>query len=201
LRPPERQAGLGREAGGRRVELIQDLSWVDLAIIVALAVGVFAGFTQGTVFYVLNCLATIVAFIVAAQLKEPLLDLLGFWQAFTPEGREFLVFFLLWLGLTIAAWIVIWSTYRRTRLPIPKQIDEIGGAIFGLLYVALVISLQLIVIDSFYLGGGEGVAWLRGYYDGLNDSLIVGFFRETLIPVVGFVMRPFVPDEIADLLS
>jgi uncharacterized membrane protein required for colicin V production len=183
------------------VELVQDLSWVDLAIIVVLAVGVFAGFTQGTVFYVLNCLATIIAFIVAAQLKAPLLDLLGFWRAFSPEGRELIVFIVLWVGLTVGAWLVIWATYRRTRLPLPKQIDEIGGAVFGLLYVALVISLQLLVLDSFYLGGAEQPAWLRSYYDALNDSLIVGFLRDTLIPVVGFVMRPFVPDEIAELLS
>jgi uncharacterized membrane protein required for colicin V production len=183
------------------VELVQELSWVDLAVILALAVGVFAGFTQGAIVYILNCLATIVAFILAAQLKDPLLDLLRFWGAFTPEGRELLVFFLLWAGLTIAAWIVIWVTYRRTRLPVPKQLDEIGGAVFGLLYVALLISLQLVIFDSFFLEGGEGVPWLEGYYEGLNDSLIVGFFRETLIPIVGFVMRPFVPAEIADLLS
>ena len=96
---------------------------------------------------------------------------------------------------------MIWATYRRTRLPIPKQVDEIGGAIFGLLYVALLISLQLLVLDSFYLAGEEQPAWLRSYYDALNGSLIVGFFRDTLIPVVGFVMRPFVPDDIAALLQ
>ena len=183
------------------MEFVQDLSWFDLAIILALAVGVFAGFTQGTVFYVLNCLATIIAFIVAAQLKEPLLDLLGFWRAFSPEGRELIVFIVLWVGLTVGAWLVIWATYRRTRLPVPKQIDEIGGAVFGLLYVALLISLQLLVLDSFYLAGEEQPAWLRSYYDTLNESLIVGFFRDTLIPVVGFVMRPFVPDDIAALLQ
>ncbi len=183
------------------MELVQDLSWVDLAIIAVLAVGVFAGFTQGTIVYALNCLATIVAFIVAAQLRGPLFDLLGFWTAFTPEGRELILFIVLWVGLTIAAWVVIWATYKRSRLPLPKQLDEIGGALLGLLYVALVLSLQLIVLDSYFLDGGPTSGWLHGYYVGLNDSLIVGFLRESLIPVVGFVVSPFVPDEIADLFS
>ena len=53
------------------MDLVQSLSWVDLAIILVLAVGVFAGFTQGTIVYVLNSLALLVAFIVAAQLKGP----------------------------------------------------------------------------------------------------------------------------------
>jgi uncharacterized membrane protein required for colicin V production len=176
------------------------VNWVDLAIMVALAVGGFAGFTQGTIVYVLNCLATVLAFIVAAQLKDPLLGMLGFWGAFTPEGRELLIFHLVWGSLTIAAWIVIWAIYRRSRLPIPKQLDEIGGAVFGLLYVALVIGLQLVVLDSFCVTDPERVGLLCNN-DHLEGSFILGFFRDSLIPAVGFVMRPFVPDEIADLLS
>ena len=183
------------------MEVIQDLSWVDLAIILVLAIGVFAGFTQGTIVYLLNCLALLVAFVVAAQLKEPILDLLSFWIAFSPEVRELIIFLILFIGLSVAAWLVIYATYKRTRLPIAKQVDEIGGAILGLIYVALFVSLFLVVLDSFFLGGGEANGWFPDFYEAMNDSLIIGFFRETIIPVAGFVIRPFVPDEIADLLG
>ena len=183
------------------MEVLGQLNWIDLAIILALAGGVFAGFTQGMITYVLNALAVIVAFIVASQLKEPIIDLLGFWTAFTPEGRELLVFVLLFFGLTIAGWVLIRRTYRRTRLPVAKQIDEIGGAVLGLVFAALFISLHLIVFDSFFKAGEDTGGWLSAYYDALNSSFIVGFFRETLIPAVGVVARPFVPEEIAVLLS
>jgi uncharacterized membrane protein required for colicin V production len=182
------------------VELVRSLSWVDLAIILLFAVGVFAGFTQGTITYLLNSLALLVAFIVAAQLQGPLIDLLSFWTAFTAEGRELIVFMILFVGLSVAAWLVIWRAYRRSRLPIPKQLDEIGGAILGLVYVGLFISLQLVILDSFFLNGGEGPGWLTAYYDGLNGSAIVGFFRDAVIPIVGVVLKPLVPDEIAALL-
>lgn len=182
------------------MEVLSELGWVDLVIILALAAGVFAGFTQGMISYVLNALAVVIAFIVAAQLKGPILELLGFWTMFTPEGRELLVFILLFVGLVIASWFIIRRVYRKTRLPVAKQIDEIGGAIFGLLFAALVIGLQLIVYDSFFKGGGETGGWVASYYEALNDSLIIGYFRETLIPAVGFLARPFVPDEIAQLL-
>lgn len=182
------------------MEVLSQLSWVDLAIIGILAGGVFAGFTQGMIRYVLNAIAVIVAFVLAAQLKGPIIDLLRFWTAFTPEGRELLIFVILFFGFVIAGFFVIRALYRRTRLPIVKQLDEIGGAVFGLIFAALVLSFQLVVFDSFFLGGGDTGGWVAGYYDALNDSLIIAFFRETLIPTAGALARPFVPEEIAQLL-
>ena len=183
------------------MELFRSLSWVDLAIIVVLAIGVFAGFTQGTIVYLLNCLALLIAFVVAAQLTEPIYNLLGFWTAFTPEGRELIIFMGLFVGLAVTAWLLVFATYRRTRLPIAKQLDEVGGAILGLLYVALFISLHLVVLDSYFVAAEQPPKWLSGYYAELDSSLIIGFFRDSIVPVAGFVMRPFVPDEIASLLS
>lgn len=182
------------------MEVLTRLSWIDLAIIAILAAGVFFGFTQGLIRYVLNALAVVISFILAAQLKGPVVDVLGFWRAFTPEGRELLVFVLLFFGFVIGGWFIIRALYRRTRLPIIKQLDEIGGAIFGLVFVALVLTMHLVVLDSFFFGGGETGGWVASYYELLNESLIVQFFRETIIPTVGFVARPFVPEEIARLL-
>lgn len=182
------------------MELLARLSWVDLVIIGILAAGVFAGFTQGMIRYVLNALAVVVAFVLAAQLKGPLVEMLGFWRAFTPEGRELLIFVLLFVGFVVAGFFAIRALYHRTRLPIIRQLDEIGGAIFGLIFVALVLTFQLLVFDSFFRAGGETGGWVASYYEALNGSLIIEFFRETLIPTAGFLARPFLPEEIADLL-
>lgn len=182
------------------MELLTRLSWVDLLIIGLLAAGVFAGFTQGMIRYVLNAVAVLVAFVLASQLKEPVTDLLRFWRAFTPEGRELLVFVILFVAFVVAGFFAIRAAYRRTRLPIVRQLDEIGGAIFGLLFVALLITFHLVVYDSYFMGDGQTRGWVAAYYDALNGSLIIGFMRETLIPAAGFLVRPFVPDEIARLL-
>ena len=182
------------------MDVLARLSWFDLVIIGILAVGVFAGFTQGMIRYVLNALAVIVAFVLAAQLKGPIVELLGFWRAFTPEGRELLVFVLLFFGFVIAGFFAIRALYHRTRLPIIRQLDEIGGAIFGLIFAAMVLTFQLLVFDSFFRAGGETGGWVASWYEILNDSLIIQFFRDTLIPTAGFLARPFVPEEIADLL-
>ena len=182
------------------MDLIAELTWFDMVIIVALVVGVFAGFTQGMIRYVLNCVAVLIAFVLAAQLKGPVIDLLGFWRAFTPEGRELLVFVLLYVGFVVAGFFVIRALYHRTRLPIVKQLDEIGGAIFGLIFVALVITFLVLVWDSYFVPGGDAGGWVASLYEALSASVLVQFFRETLIPTAGFLVRPFVPGEIADLL-
>jgi hypothetical protein len=183
------------------VELLTQLSWLDLVIIGLLAVGVFVGFTQGFIRYVLNAVAVLVAFVLASQLTGPIIDLLSFWRAFSPEGRELIVFVLLFIGLTIGGWFAIRALYRRTRLPVARQIDELGGAVLGFVWVAFLLVFHLVVLDSFFLGGGEAGGWLRGYYEAMNDSLLVGVARDTIIPTAGLVVRPFVPAEIARLLE
>ena len=67
------------------MEFLTKLGPIDLVIVASLALGVFAGFTQGMIRYALNIVVVIVAFIIAGQLRDPLNDLLGFWDAFTPS--------------------------------------------------------------------------------------------------------------------
>jgi uncharacterized membrane protein required for colicin V production len=184
-----------------RVELLGQLTWFDMVIILALAAGVFVGFTQGMIRYVLNCLVVLIAFVLGAQLKGPLVDLLGFWRAFTPEGRELLVFVLLYVGFVVGGWFVVRALYHRTRLPIPRQLDELGGAVLGLLWVAMVIGFLMVVYDSYFLTGGEAAGWVEAFYTTMNDSVLVQFIRDTVVPTAGYLVRPFVPSDIANLLE
>jgi uncharacterized membrane protein required for colicin V production len=185
------------------LDFISQLNWVDFAVIVALAAGAFAGFQQGLVRYVASWVVLIVAFIVAAQLKGPLTDTLSnVWNAFQPSQREFWVFVVLFVGLSVAGWFVVRAFLRTTRLPVIKQLDEIGGAVVGIAFAATFIVLQLVVLDTLFHGsnGGEQTGWLKSYYDALNDSILVGVFKSTVIPVAGTLVRPFVPNDIAQFL-
>ncbi|MGZ8481262.1 MAG: CvpA family protein [Candidatus Limnocylindria bacterium] len=184
------------------MEVLTELSWVDVAILALLAFGIFLGFTQGIIRYLLNVAAVFVAFIVSAQLKGPMADLLAVWEQFPPEGRELFFFLLFFLVLTIGLWFLIRAFFSRARLPVGAVLDEIGGAIFALAYVVIFISFHLVVLDSFYIGeGAEPSGMLGAYYSALNDSFIVGYLRETVVPAIGYVARPFVPGEIAQLLA
>jgi uncharacterized membrane protein required for colicin V production len=182
------------------VEVLAQLSWVDVAILVLLAFGIFLGFTQGSIRYLLNLIAAFVAFIVAAQLKGPIADMLSVWQAFPDEGRELFFFLVFFIGLVVGFWLLIRAFFSRARLPVGAVLDELGGAILALVYVVVVISFHVVVLDSLYRGAGMEVEGAIGsYYNALNDSFIVGYLRETVVPAIGYVARPFVPREIAQL--
>ncbi len=183
------------------MDLLTQFSWVDLALLALFAFAIFLGFAQGIVRYLANTLAVFVAFVVAAQLKGPISDLFGVWQVFPPEGRELFFFVLLFFGLVIGLWFLIRVGFRQTTLPVTKLLDEIGGAIFALTFLIFLIAFHLVVFDSFYRGtGNETTGLAGGYYNALNDSVIIRYLRETVIPAIGFVVRPFVPREIAQLL-
>lgn len=187
------------------MEVLTKLSPIDLFVVVALAGGVFAGFTQGMIRSALNLVVVLVAFVIASQLRAPLFDLLGFWDAFTPPLREQILFLILFVGLVIAGFFIVRLFYRRTRLPIVRQLDELGGAVLGLLFVAVLIVFSMVVMDSFFTTSSDavvaGAGPLKGLYDMMNDSILVQFFRDTLIPTFGALARPFVPSDIAELLK
>jgi uncharacterized membrane protein required for colicin V production len=187
------------------VEFFSQLSPIDLFIVAILAAGVFAGFTQGIIRLALNAVVVVVAFVIASQLKGPLFDLLGAWRAFTPSLREQIIFLVLFVGLLVGGWFLVRAMYKRTRLPIARQLDELGGAVLGLLFAALVIVFLLVVMDNFFLTASEGEAVgagpLKGFYDAMDSSVLVQFFRDVLIPTAGFLARPFVPRDVAQLLE
>jgi uncharacterized membrane protein required for colicin V production len=187
------------------MEFLQKLGPIDLFIVASLALGVFAGFMAGMVRYALNIVVVIVAFIVAGQLRGPFDAILQGWNVFGPEMREQLVFLILFVGLTIAGWFIVRIFWKGTRLPIAKQLDELGGAVLGLVFAALSIVMTLVVMDTFFLSAPDAAVNaagpLKGFYEAMDSSVLVDFFRATLIPTLGQAARPFVPSEIAEFLN
>jgi len=186
------------------MELLQKLSPIDLLIVASLAAGVFAGFTQGMIRYALNIAVVVVAFVVAGQLRGPFDSVLNGWDVLAPPLRAQVVFLVLFVGLTIVGWFIVRVFWRGTRLPIAKQLDELGGAVLGLLFAALSIVMTLVVMDTFFKTAPDAVinaaGPLTGLYRALDSSVLVDFFRTALIPTIGQVARPFVPSEIAKFL-
>lgn len=187
------------------MEFFSRLSPIDLFIVAALAAGVFAGFTQGLIRYALNVVVVIVAFVIASLLRDPLFETLSFWEAFTPDLRAQILFLLLFIGLVVGGWFVVRALYQRTRLPIVRQADELGGAILGLVFAAVAMMFLIIVMDTFFESASDsavaGAGFLAGFYDAMDGSVLIDIFRQTIIPTFGFVVRPFVPSDIARFLE
>ena len=188
------------------MEVITAFTVTDLVVLVTLAGGVLVGFTQGSLRYILGSVAVLGAFIVASLLKGPIADALGtVWRASTPEQQELWIYVVLLIIGLVGGWLLVRIFFRQTRLPIYRLLDEIGGAVLGVLFVVLVYSVTLITLDTYFRQADQAVIdaspVLGPLYQFLNDSVLVGWFRDYVIPIVGFVMRPFVPDEIDQFLG
>lgn len=187
------------------MEFLSHLSVMDVFVVAMLTAGVFLGFTQGLVRYALNALLVLVAFVIAAQLEGPLFDLLGFWTAFTPALREEIIFLFLYLALVVAGWFVARAIGRGTEIGLPRQLDELGGAILGLLWVVLFITFLMVVMDTFFLAASDNdiaaAGILKGFYEAMDSSALVELFRNTIIPTFGYLVRFVVPSDTADFLE
>lgn len=188
------------------MEIFERLSWIDLLLIILLALGVFLGYVQGAVRYLVSCIAVLLAFIIGAQLKGPISDALSFWTAFSDPMRELFFFLVLFFGLIIAAWALALTFHRRAEAGVGRQLDDLAGAILGFVFIVLVLSFHLMVLDSFFRGGlSEGdldsAGFLRPYYDGMNGTLIVELLRQYVVPLVALVVRPLLPGELASIFE
>jgi uncharacterized membrane protein required for colicin V production len=188
------------------VEIIAEFTVTDIVVLVTLAGGVLVGFQQGTLRYILSTVAILVAFIVASLLKGPIADTLApVWRAASPEEQELWIYVVLFVLGVVGGWFGVRAFFRQTRLPLYRLLDEIGGAVMGVVFVVVLYTLSLVVLDSYFVAIDpatiERVSVLGPLYQFLNDSVLVDWFRQWVLPVVGFVARPFVPDDIKPLLG
>ncbi len=187
------------------MDFIAQFTVADLVVLITLAGGVLIGFQQGAFRYLMNCIVVLVSFVLASVLAGPIADSLsGVWELAAPEQQELWIYLVLFAAGVIGGFLLVRTFFRETRLPVVKQVDEILGAVLGVLFVALVYSFLYVVLQSFFELAPEAPVAAAGFlgpiYEIMTDSFILGWFREWLLPIAGFVVRPFVPDEIEQFL-
>jgi uncharacterized membrane protein required for colicin V production len=185
---------------------ITEISWVDLVVVLILAMGVFAGWIGGLARYALTVIGVLVAYVIASQLARPFTDALStVWTAFSDEGRLLLVYLLLFILFLVGIFSAVRFFLGRTRLPGPWRIvDEGLGAALGFVFAALVLVTLQLVLASYFVGASEAemadAGVLHGLWQLLGDSVLIAVFREVALPLFDVVLRPVLPDEFGSLL-
>lgn len=186
------------------MQIIGEFTVFDLVVLVSLAGGVLAGFQQGLLRYLLNGIVVLVAFILASQLKGPIADAVsGVWNMGTADQQELWIYLLLLVIGIVGGWFLVRAFYRQTRLPLIRQLDEVLGAAAGVLWVALIYVVSIVALDTFFLvtDNPDVATMLSPIYDILNESFIISWLNEWLLPIVSFVLNPFVPQDVKPFLE
>ncbi len=183
------------------MDSLRSLPLVDLIIIVALFGAFILGVMQGSIRRLLGIISVIFAFLVAANLRDTVGDMLASnWKQFPVGYNRLLAFLLLWAILTIVISILIQGFYKRTDIYARKPIvaDIIGG-LLGLLEGVIVLLILIIILNSYILPAPQSgdVDQLRSIQKAiLYDSNIAGGLRDSVVPTVVHLLAVLLPADV-----
>ena len=118
------------------------MNWLDIILIVALALSVLSGLFSGLIRVLFSLIGVIVGLLLAGVYTDSLADKLTFMDS---NGAHILAFLIIFLGTIIVATIIgalISMLFKNTPLGV---LDKIGGAILGLLVGAIFIGAILAI--------------------------------------------------------
>ena len=186
----------------------------DLVIVLALIAMFIVGYAQGTVRRLLGIAAIIFSLILGVQLRQPLGEYLSNeWTSIATAYSFMVAFGAVFLATAVTLSIGIQITYRPAplfkRYPV---LDEIVGGLLGVVEGFLILIAILLILDPYYTtpSGRETVGFgefglLRTVHEWLDDTVIAGVLRDTVIPgllaLFGFLFPQDVRDTFARALT
>ncbi len=123
------------------------MNWIDIIIIILLAVAVGIGFKKGLVQEIVGIIALVIAFFLALKLHLVAATMLtkmisGLPKHIAPTVGFVTVFLVVFLAITVVGWILS-KIIKATPLDLA---DKIGGMVIGLVKGALIISVILLLL-------------------------------------------------------
>lgn len=186
----------------------------DLVIILALIAMFIVGYAQGTVRRLLGIAAIVFSLILGSQLRQPLGQYLANeWTSIAPAYSFMVAFGAVFVAAAVTLSIGIQIAYRPAplfkRYPV---LDEIVGGLLGVIEGFIILIAILLILDPYYtqpqvretVGIGE-FGLLRTVHGYLDDTLLAGILRDTVIPgllaLFGFLFPQDVRDTFARALT
>ncbi len=131
------------------------MNWLDIVIIVALAISTFLGLRTGIIKAVLSLAGLIVGVILAGHLYVPLSEQLSF----IPQAgvAEVVAFAIILIGVMVIAVVLARLLKWAASVVMLGWVNHLGGAIFGLALGAIFCG-ALLAIWVKWLGAGSIIA-------------------------------------------
>ena len=171
------------------VGAIRSLNLFDLLVVFFIGGFFVAGFVQGTLRRLMGLAILVVALLFAINLREPLGSWLSqYWTQFPRAYSTMLAFGGSFVVIYVGGSILVQTFYRRTQLfKRSTVIDEIVGALLGILQALLLVGAMIMVLDSFFRIPGiasdpDEIGIFRDIYRFYDSSQAAILFRDALIP-------------------
>lgn len=182
---------------------------MDIYLLVIIVSALVVGFFWGAARSILLLAAWLLAFLAGAYLKIELGSYLARqWDNFPPAFSEMAAFGIIYLGLLLAAPVVIFvSTRGSGRVSRYQVVDDLVGSLFAAFVAVIGVAGLLIVLATFYdvnegfVDPQRGPTWVATLYQSLLDSSIGGSIERNIVPIVGTVLGPILPPDVREVFA
>jgi uncharacterized membrane protein required for colicin V production len=186
------------------VGAIRSAPLVDLGVVFGLCAFFFLGVMQGAIRRILGIIAILFAFLLAANLRDPVGDFLARnWTQFDLGYNRLIAFGGIFAVGTVALSIVIQGFYKRTDISAQHPIiDDVAGGMLGLLQGFLLLTLAVVIFNSYTLPTAQSgdVTLLRQAQDMLiHQSHITGAVRDIVVPPFIHVLSMLLPSDLVSI--
>jgi hypothetical protein len=181
----------------------------DIFLLVIIVSTLVVGFFWGAVRSLMLFAAWILAFFAGAYLQLELGSYLAQqWVNYSAAFSQMAAFGIIYLFLLLGAPVIIFVTSRSNQRVTRYQVlDDLVGAGFAVFVAVLGIAGVLIVLATYY-GDGQpvveqagGPAWTANLYQSLLLSNIGSSINDHVVPIIGVVLGPFLPQNVREVFG
>ncbi len=181
----------------------------DIFLLVIIVSTLVVGFFWGAIRSLMLLAGWLLAFLAGAYLKLELGSYLAQqWTNFPPAFSEMAAFGLVYMGMLIAAPVLVVILTRGSQhLTRFQVLDDLAGAFLAVSVAVLGIAGLIIVLSTFYandstiIGAQGGPEWVSNLYQSLLNSTIGGGINELIVPLIGTLLGPILPANVREVFA
>ena len=155
------------------------MNWLDIVIIVALAISTFLGLRTGIIKAVLSLAGVVVGVVLAGRYYIALADVLPFFSE-TSDVAKVVAFAIILIGVMAIAVVLARLLKWAASVIMLNWVNQLGGAVFGLILGAIFCGALLAI----------WVKWL-GAGDVITESMIAPVLLDKFPMVLGLLPEEF----------
>jgi uncharacterized membrane protein required for colicin V production len=183
---------------------IRSAPLIDLGLLLGLTAFFFLGVVQGAIRRLLGIASMLVAFTLAANLRDSVGDFLaGNWTQFDLGYNRLLAFGIIFVAGSVVASITIQGFYKRQDLSTEHPIaDDAVGGLLGFIQGVVVLTILVVIFNSYTLPAPHSgdVAQVREAQNQIiHDSHIAGADKDLLVPLFIHILSPLLPTDVVTL--
>ena len=172
---------------------------VDIALLLIFVGAFLIGILRGALRQLITLGAWLVAFVLAAYVRQPVGDWIATQADYSRQYVDMLGFGLAFLVLFGLALVVIQIGGRTVQLVERPGLDEALGGVLGIAWAVMAITALLIVLNTYYadpLRLSNELAVVRDLNNGLRQSSIGSALYQQAVPGLLSILGPLLPAEV-----